>query len=105
MTTAFFEAVERRFGSRYRLPEVIMFVATARAGYDETGTDIDPRAAERVVLAALGEGSVDDLEPRTRAVLVTVLLATLIASEGPDDARLDEYLGSARALADSMMSR
>ncbi len=99
LAAAFFEAVDRRFGSGHTSAEVIQLVADARARFDESGTAIDPRAAERLVLSALGEGNVDDLDDRTVAGTETVLVAALVAEQRFDSAALDAFVEEARRLA------
>jgi hypothetical protein len=55
---------------------------------------LDPDAAERVINAVLGHGSLRDLdrESVTRAKLV--LLAAIVADARLDDAALDEFLAA-----------
>jgi|SRR5215211_2115827 len=104
LAAAFYEAVDRRFGKSHTLADVIQFVADARTRFDESGQDVDSRAAERLVLAVLGEGSVDDLDDSTVARTQMVLLADLVAQANLDDNGLDEFLSYSRKLADRTMS-
>ena len=75
-----------------------------RARSDRLAAELDPDAAERVINAVLGHGSIRDLDKEvvTRAKLM--LLAALVADARLDDAALDEFLAAARKLADQLMS-
>jgi hypothetical protein len=97
---AFFEAVDRRFAKAGTVADVIEFVADIRAR-SERLSEIDSRAAERLIRAALGDGSADDIDDKTRFGAEIVLLAGLIVDERLDDAGLDKFLAEARKLADS----
>ena len=101
---AFFEAVDRRFSKGYDLADIIRFVGDARARFEQTGTDIDPAAAERLIRSALGEGEVDDLDDRTVLKVETVLTPALIADEHLGTAELDDFINQARKLADSWLA-
>ena len=104
VTAAFGEAVERRFGQHYQPSDIVTFVADVRARTDRLAREIDPDVAERVINAALGHGTIRDLDKDavTRAKLV--LLAGLVADAQLDDAGLDEFLAASRKLADQLMS-
>jgi len=101
---AFFEAADRRFGKGYTDAEIIQFVADARARFDQTGRDIDARAAERLLRATQGVGSVDDLDDKTVVGTETLLLGALITVENLDDATLDEFMKEVRELADEWIA-
>jgi DNA primase len=58
---------------------------------------LDPRIAERVIVAAVGGDYVHDLDPAERIKMKMLLLAGLIADMYLDDAGLDEFVGQARA--------
>ena len=75
-----------------------------RARSDRLAAELDPDAAERVINAVLGHGSIRDLDKEvvTRAKLM--LLAALVADARLDDAALDESLAAARKLADQLMN-
>jgi len=104
VTAAFGEAVERRFGQHCQPADVVAFVAGVRSRSDRLAGQLDPDAAERVINAVLGHGSIRDLdrEAVTRAKLV--LLAALVADARLDAAALDEFLAAARKLAGQLMS-
>jgi hypothetical protein len=96
---AFFEAVHRRFGKAYTTSDVVTFVADTRSRLDRSWGDIDPTAAERLVLSTLGDGSVDDIDDWTLFGTELVLLGALVAAEGLDEAGVDEFLVYSRELA------
>ena len=104
LAAAFLEAVDRRFGKGYTPAEIIRFVADARASFDQSGDELDPRAAERLVRAVLGDGDVDDLDDQIRARAQTVLLSALITDEHLDEAGLDQFMNDARKLADRSLA-
>jgi hypothetical protein len=104
IAAAFFEAVDRRFGKGYTRAEIVQFVAHARARFDQSGHDLDALAAERLVLSALEEESVDDLDDKTVVQTQIVFLTALITDEQLDAPSLDEFLAEARKLADEWTS-
>jgi hypothetical protein len=98
---ACFMAIDRRFaGGRGTPADVIEFVGDVRARSENLEEQLDPRAGERLIRAVLGDGSIDDLDDKTRFGTEIVLLGALIADEQLDDAGLDDYLAEARKLAD-----
>ena|SRR5215831_6533763 len=100
---AFCEAVERRFSKDDRA-EVIRFVGDVRARSERLAREIDAQAAERIVRAVFGDGSIADLDGGTIAGTELLLLGAIVADEQLDDARLDAFLASARKLADQLMA-
>lgn len=104
LAAAFLEAVDRRFGEGYAFSDVIQYVADARARYNEIGTGFDPRAAERLIRAALGDGSAEDLGDQTLAEIQVLLLGDLITSKHLGDAELDQFMNDVRNLADESLS-
>jgi hypothetical protein len=104
VTGAFSEAVERRFGANYRPADVITFVGDVRTRSAEVAETLDPAAAERVIRAVFGDGSVRDLRDATVAGAQIVLLGALIADAKLDDSGLDAFLAAARTLADRLMT-
>jgi hypothetical protein len=104
VTGAFSEAVERRFGANYRPADVITFVGDVRTRSDQIAESLDPSAAERVIRAVFGDGSVRDLRDATVVSAQIVLLGALIADERLNAAGLDAFLADARKLADRLMA-
>lgn len=105
VSAAFYEAVHRRFGRAYTTASVIHFVASARARFDSPEDDIDPVVAERLVLAALGNGSAGDMDDEAKARAQMSLLMALIFDENLNDAGLDEFMRDARMVAESTIAR
>jgi hypothetical protein len=62
LTAAFHNAVDLRFTRDSALDEVIEFVASVRAPSQQLRDAVDPRAAERVLVAAVGGDHVRDLD-------------------------------------------
>lgn len=101
---AFFEAVDRRFAKAFTRPEIVQFVAHARERFDQSGKDINPLAAERLILSVLTPESVDDLDDETVVLTQTVLLGELITAQQLDDPTLDEFMAVSRKIADRWVS-
>jgi hypothetical protein len=104
IAAAFFEAVDRRFGKNYTRADIVQFVAAARERFDPSGTEIDPSAAERLVLSVLEHESVDDLDDETVVRTQGVLLGALITVRKFDSATLNEFMLEARKIADEWVA-
>lgn len=104
LSAAFFEAVDRRFTKSHTLAEVIVFVSSVRARFEETGTNIDPRAAERLILSALGDDDADDLDGQAVVAAQTAMLPGLVAGDNGRPVDVDGLLVEARQLADEWTS-
>ena len=101
LSAAFCEAVERRFAKGATAADVMEFVGNVRSRFDELADKIDPRTAERLILAVYTDEHVpDDLSLEIRYRIQLLLLAALIADEQLDGAGLDAFLVDARKLAD-----
>jgi hypothetical protein len=101
---AFFEAADRRFGSSTTADDIIQFVADVRARSERIRDSLDPRVAERVLLAAVTDADISDLDPREVRSTQRILLNALIVDENLDAADLDAFLATARGLADRLLS-
>lgn len=99
---AFVTAVRRRLSSAWTMPDIIRFVATARARLLDDEIDIDPRTAEILMRRVLGDRIAADLEEKASARAQIFLLGELINDEALDDAGLDDFLTMARRLADQL---
>jgi len=103
VTTAFFEAVKRRFTEADPTSDIIEFVAQTRAQFEQDDQPIDPHVAERLIGSVIGDESIDDLNAETVASVQMVLLTALILDEQLDDAELDAFLAKARTTGDRLM--
>jgi hypothetical protein len=101
IAAAFYEAVYRKFGKGCTIPEIIRFVADERARIEDPEADFDARVAERLILAALGNDSVEGIDERMKGHAQVSLLLAMVTGVGLDDADLDEFLRAARKVADS----
>jgi hypothetical protein len=99
---AFVTAARRRFSPTWTIPDVIRFVATARAELLQQKIEIDPRTAETLIGQALGDGLAAKLDEEASARARLFLLGELIVDEHLDDAGLDQFLAQARSLADQL---
>lgn len=99
---AFVTAVRRRLSPTWTIPDVIRFVATARARLLKNEIEIDPRTAEILMRGALGDGIVAELEEEARTRAQIFLLGEMAVDEQLDDAGLDAFLATARVLADQL---
>lgn len=104
LTAAFHNAVDLRFTRDSPLDEVTEFVAEVRARSERLRDALDPRIAERVIVAAVGGDYVRDLDPAESNKMKMVLLAALIANMHLDDAGLEEFIVKTRAFADELLS-
>jgi hypothetical protein len=59
--------------------------------------------AERVLLAVVKDGDISDLDRREARRSERILLNALIANEHLDSAGLDEFMATARKLADELL--
>jgi hypothetical protein len=101
----FFEAVDRRFANgTTTTAAVTAYVGAVRSRLGSAADAVDPEAAERLILKVLGHGSVADLDANVAFSAKQLLLAALIADEDLDDAGLDEFMTSARMMADQWLT-
>jgi hypothetical protein len=99
---AFVTAVRRCWPDGAARPSIIGVVARMRSRVSEIADHVDPRVAERLIEAALGDiAAAQDLDPRAKGAQVP-LLRQLVDEAEFDDAGLDEFLAQARSLADQM---
>lgn len=89
---AFFVAIERRFRPGQDVATIIRFVAEAREQFDETGSDIDPVAAETLIRSVLGDQDASSLDGKTVGAIETVLLHKLLTDEDLTGEQLDAFL-------------
>jgi hypothetical protein len=102
MDAAFAEAVDRRFGAQASAGDVATYVADVRARQEPAG-DVDPDIAERLIGAASGTSTIEDIDPRTAITARQYLLVAMTADAGYDDAGLDQFLLAASKLADQWL--
>ena len=103
VTGAFFEAVDRRFAKDTTRDDVIEFVADVRSRTEDVRDALDPGVAERVLLAALEQADIGDLDAEPARRSQTYLLAAMVVDEQFDDAALDEFMARARTVANSLL--
>jgi hypothetical protein len=98
IAAAFFKAAYRRFAKEGTAADVIDFVGDVRTRSDQVGEQLDPRAAERVLLATVSDGNdIEGMDGETRIATEFILLAALIADQNLDDTGLDRFLAEARS--------
>ncbi|MFY1690378.1 hypothetical protein [Plantactinospora sp. WMMB782] len=101
---AFNIAVQRRFGQRKDMNEIIQFVADARTFLSE-GRDLPAKEAEALICATLDldapevAETIDRLDIGTITEIEAQLLFKLIADENLSEQQLDDFLAQAEALA------
>jgi hypothetical protein len=100
---AFLLAARRRFAPTWTRADVIRYVGDVR-GHGPADDDIDPVAAEALILRALGAGQRPDADAEATAVAQAVLLVTMIADLHLDAVSLERFLAEARELADQWLS-
>jgi hypothetical protein len=99
---AFFEAASKRFNGATSA-DVLTFVADIRAQYD-LAQDIDPRVAERLVLATFTDEQIADIPDQVKAEHYLILLIALIKQADLSGSDLDVFLADARKLADEWLN-
>lgn len=97
---AFIVAAERRFLPNGTPADVIRFIADVRSQTPVAAERIDPKIAERLVLCALQDDPIDDIDADTAIVTELLLLVGMVASENMQAADLERFLEEARALAE-----
>jgi len=100
LSAAFHVAVRRRFTDRTRASDVIEFVGEIRAESTAAATAIDPRTAERMILAVAGDEEVGDITAGVRFEQQVALLTEMIPGAG----ELDAFVADARELADQWLA-
>lgn len=103
VTAAFCEAAEQRFAPDADAADVIDFVGNVRSRSGDAADRIDPRVAERLILAVYTDEQVKDIPADVRYKTQIILLGALIGDEQLDDAGLDAFLARARKLADQWL--
>lgn len=103
LSAAFFSAAERRFLETGTAAEVVDFVAALRARYGLI-EDVQPRTAERLLLAAFTDEDIDDIGGHERGSLFPVLLTALVKDADYSDDELDDLLEDSRRLADRWLA-
>jgi len=103
VAAAFFEAAYRRFVKEGSMDEVVEYVADVRRRFAEVADQLDPCAAERVILAAIDDENIDDLDGEVIIAAEYILLAALIADRDLDEAELEDFLDQARDVADEWL--
>ena len=106
LAAGLFEAVQRRFvknGEPADRPEVIGFVAAARARTDDAPDAINPDVAEKIIMHALGQGSIAGIDDGTILRHQIILLAALVGQEKYDETELNAFMNQIRTDADEML--
>jgi hypothetical protein len=104
VAAAFCEAVEQRFAPDAGAADVIEFAGSVRSRSDDAADKIDPRVAERLILAVYTDEQVKDIPVEVRYKTQIILLGALIGDEQLDAAGLDAFLVRARKLADQWLA-
>jgi hypothetical protein len=103
IAASFSLAAYQRFAKKGDAATVMRFVADVRSRTEDTAT-IDPRVAERLILATFTDEEIDDINLRVRYETQIVLLAAIISDSHLDEAQLDQFLTKARGIADEWTS-
>jgi hypothetical protein len=103
IAAGFFEAADRRFANGGIRADVVDYVGAVRSRSERLANDIDPAVAERLIMHVLGEGSTADLPDESVVAHQFYMLVALVGDERMDDTALDDFLTTARALADKWL--
>ncbi|WP_395108843.1 hypothetical protein [Actinomadura sp. SCN-SB] len=101
-----FEAAEKRFirNGRYASKEeIIAYVASVRSRSEAAANDLDAMLAERVLLAALDQGEIDDIDDEAVVMTQLLLMAALVGDEEYSEEELDGFLALVRRTADEWL--
>lgn len=101
MGAAFILATERRFRPNGTRPDLIMYVANVRSKTRKAAESIDPKIAERLLLAALTDEPIDDLDANEVILTQLHLLVSMTAAEDFPASEVDGLLAKAREIVDS----
>lgn len=104
LTAAFTLAAERRFVPPLTLADLIRYVADVRARTPSAAENVDPKIAERLLLGALTDESISDIDGKAIGVNQGILLVAMVADEDLDPAGLERFIEESRALANEWMS-
>lgn len=104
LTAAFTLAAEQRFRPPVTLADLIRYVADVRARTPSAAENVDPKIAERLLLAALTDDSISDIDGKAIGANQSILLVAMVADKGLDPAGLDGFIEDARELADEWVS-
>ncbi|MEV5710271.1 hypothetical protein [Actinoallomurus sp. NPDC052274] len=99
-----FEAVDRRFAKGATRAQVVDYVGDVRSRSERLSEEIDPQVAERLIMHSLGEGSIDDIDDGIVVHTQLLLLIALVGDERLDDAGLDKFMATTRALGNRLLS-
>ncbi|GAA4216963.1 hypothetical protein [Actinocatenispora rupis] len=100
LASVFFVAMDDKFGAGSTSADIIAFVASARARFDDTGDKVDPAVAEKLIrAAAFDEDLPDGIDPQAQGSAETVLLAALADQDGWTDEHAIKLIAEARNLA------
>lgn len=98
IAASFSLAAYQRFAKKGDAENVMRFVADVRSRTDDTAA-IDPRVAERLILATFTDQEIDDIDLRVRYETQIVLLAAIISDSHLDNTQLDQFIAKARGIA------
>ena len=105
VAAAFFEAVERRFGTTApNQADVVEFVGDVRGRSEGIRERFSARDAERMIMHVFGEGSADDLSDKTVRDIQAIVTASIIGDEQLSDAELDSFMAEVRSVAERLVS-
>lgn len=100
IVASFLTATDERFGKDATKADIAEFIEHLRGRSEQLASDIDPRQAERLIIAVYTDEDIDDIDDG----LYGPLLAGMIADARLSDVELDEFLEKARRLADQMLA-
>jgi hypothetical protein len=104
ISATFFTAAERRFTESSTRTDVVEFVGNLRARSDRLAADLDPRVAERLLLATFTDEEIDDIGPEVRGQHCFLLLGGLAADADYSESELDDLLATSLSLANEWLT-
>jgi hypothetical protein len=98
---AFIHAVRKRFSPAWTCSDIVGFVAFTRLDFLKCGINFSPKAAETLILEALGVPITSEFDP----AIFLIVLVQIILDEQLDDNGLTAFLADARMDADARLAR
>jgi hypothetical protein len=103
VAAAFSLAAVKRFPEGTAPAEVIEYVGNVRSR-SERLAQLDARVAERVLLAAVSDEVIEDIDWLHTFQAQVVLLAAMVGDQQLDDEGLDRFMRRARKVADRLLA-
>ena len=103
VAAGFIAAVRERFGSDPKVSDITTLVAETRAISPSIASDLDPRTAERLIMAVTHGENIDDIDPRTVVSHEIALIAAMLRDLDMTEPAIDDFLEKVQAIIDETL--